>query len=261
MKILVVGLSKTGTTALYSLINDALSASYDRLFEPKIYTPNQNENVLCKVLLGPRLDLPSFAAFDKRITIVRDIRDRLISLLLYQQFHASYLKDKLSVKRVFECLVEKETSPCSVSLLSILGVISDAANDKELTERFFKRIAAAMNEFDNYVNTYNSGLVYRYEQLVQSDFAPLECHLGIALPERINVPKTYNRVIRTKGYGSWRDWFTPTDVDYIKPLVSTWLSRYDYDVNDWELNDTPSIAPEHCSVYFERLVQEVNRKS
>jgi hypothetical protein len=260
MKILVAGLSKTGTTALYSLISEALPENYYRLFEPKSYETNHSKNVLCKVLLGPRLDIPSFDTFDKRITIVRDIRDRLISILLYQQFHASYLKDVKSVQLVYSWLLKKEANPSSVSLTDILNVIGDVSNEPELPQRFFDRIKVAMSDFDTYITMQNNTLLYPYEHLVKKEFEPLKSYLDLELPDDILVPDIYKRVVRTKSGGNWRNWFTQTDIDFLYDWMSPWLTRYNYDGKDWVINERPFINPNHCSKYFIRLVKEATNQ-
>jgi len=260
MKILVAGLSKTGTTALYSLISNALPDQYHRLFEPRSFINIDSNNVLCKVLLGPRLDIPSFDSFEKRITIVRDMRDRVISVLLYQQFHASYLKDLHSVKRVQDVLVQKETDPHSVSLLSILDVIGEVSNDPSLPQRFFERIEIAIRNFDTYFNLYNKSLIFPYENLIKHNFESIKHYLDLDLPEKIVMPDTYKRVVRTKSDGNWRNWFTQMDIDFMQSWISPWLTRNGYDGKDWELNEKPIINPNHCSLYFARLVKEANNR-
>jgi hypothetical protein len=126
MKILIAGLAKTGTTGLLYLIANSLGRSRKLLFEPKVCPPEAKADggdIVAKVLLGRQLDAGSFAHFDKKITIFRDPRDRMVSSILYSQYHANYLADEKSVSLVRECLERKEADPASVSIREILELI------------------------------------------------------------------------------------------------------------------------------------------
>ena len=63
------------------------------------------------------------------------------------------------------------------------------------------------------------------------------------------------RVARTKEAGGWRDWFTPADVEYFRPLFQDFLVKYDYEP-DWALNPNPHIAAESSTLYVERMLEE-----
>lgn len=63
------------------------------------------------------------------------------------------------------------------------------------------------------------------------------------------------RVARTKEAGVWRDWFTPADVDYYRPLFQDFLVKYDYE-RDWTLDPNPRIAAEHSTLHVQRMPEE-----
>jgi hypothetical protein len=84
----------------------------------------------------------------------------------------------------------------------------------------------------------------------------LEKYLGFQVAGKAEVPEHFQRVVRTKGYGDWRNWFTEEDVDKYRKMISPWLEKYGYDANDWQLNPAPVIDASHCSEYFMRLVRE-----
>ena len=62
-------------------------------------------------------------------------------------------------------------------------------------------------------------------------------------------------MVRTKGYGSWRSWFTPEDVAVLRPMLQPYLDRY-YPGADWNLDPSPKLDPAHGSVYVKRLISE-----
>lgn len=260
MKILIVGLPKTGTTALLFLIAKSLGKQPVILFEPKVCPAgleSNNGDVIAKVLLNPDVDATSFAHFDKKITIVRDPRDFIVSALLYSQYHANYLKDDDRVRIMRECLVRKESDPAGVSIREILDVMGKVSTNPDRAARHRESMRTTLARFDKYVATVADGFLYRYEDFVSRKYEPLAQCLGIPISGTALVPDELKRVERTKGHGDWRNWFTPEDVRDYQPILAGWLKKYGYDAEDWALNPTPSIAPKHCSEYFMRLVREI----
>ena len=263
MKILIAGLAKTGTTGLLYLVASSIGNKPKLLFEPKACPADlesKSGDILAKVLIGSYLNAASFSHFDKKITLVRDPRDRIISALLYSQYHASYLLDDERVRVVRDILEQKEASPSNVSIWKILEVMGKMTGKSNAAILQQKAARTSLALFDDYVKTIPDGLLYRYEDFVCGKYSPLEKHLGIPLTGVAEVPKRVERVIRTKRSGGWRDWFTEEDVRAYRPLLAASLEKYGYDAEDWGLNATPFIPPEHCSAYFMRLVDEQREK-
>lgn len=264
MKILIAGLAKTGTTGLLYLIANSMDGGPKLLFEPKACPPegkrNNGADVVAKVIIDKLLKPASFSHFDRKITLVRDPRDRIVSALLYSQFHANYLLDDQKVNLVHECLKRKEADPSSVSIIEILSAIGQATGVARNMDRYHERVGKTLAEFDAYVAAIPDGLLYKYEDFVSGEYAPIEQHLGMAMAGEAAVPDRLNRVVRTKGHGDWRNWFTAEDVESSKPLLSPWLEKYGYDSADWALNEKPVIDPAHCSAYYMRLVEEHRKK-
>src|SRR5262245_2560712 len=71
MRAVVVGLGKSGTTALVCAIRSAMPADTQLVFEPKRYVAIEAPNVAAKVLLDPKfpLDPAFYRQFDKIILI------------------------------------------------------------------------------------------------------------------------------------------------------------------------------------------------
>lgn len=268
MKILIAGLSKTGTTGLLYLIVNSMDKKPRILFEPSVCPSDvvsETKDVVAKVLIGGNLNIPSFAHFEKKITIIRDPRDRIVSSLLYSQYDANYLKNNARVDVVRKCLEKKETNPGEVSLTKILDTIGNATDLPNKSLRFQKSIAVLLDSFDNYIASTDYSLLYKYEDFVSGKYDAIAQYLDLNITGTAEVPDNLQRVNRTKGFGDWRNWFTDEDVQIYKPILSTWLKKYGFDSDDWKLNDHPTILPEHCSEYFMRLVNESrlkhNRKS
>ena len=262
MKILIAGLPKTGTTGLLYLIASSRATEPRLLFEPRVCPPAidaASQNVIAKVLIRPDLNAASFAHFDKKITLVRDPRDRLVSALLYSQFHATYLADDEKVRSVRECLEKKETKPSSISISELVEVLAQA--NGRPGNHHPDRIKESLALFDDYVASVPDGFLYKYEDFVSGNYRPLEVFLGFPITGAAEVPDTLSRVERTRAFGDWRNWFTADDLRRFPQVLSPWLETYGYDATDWSLNTTPFIDPEHCSRYFMRLVDESRTKA
>jgi len=86
MRTLITGIARSGTSALYFKLRDALPETTWCLFEPRhidaahLY---RHPDVLAKVIIGPPADFDyePYRGFDPKIMIVRDPRDNLVSRL------------------------------------------------------------------------------------------------------------------------------------------------------------------------------------
>lgn len=263
MKILISGLAKTGTTGLFHLLVNSFKEFSKTSFEPRecpVEAKDANCDFIAKIVIMENVDLASFSHFDKNIIIVRDPRDRFISALLYSQFHANYLFNEKRVRMVRECLTRKESNPGKISLGKILEVMDRAAGKVRPIKTHHDRFRGPLALFDNYIASTKDALLYKYEDFVEGEYAPLEKYLGLPVTGSADVPTALARVVRTKNHGDWRNWFTLEDVRIWKPILAPWLEKYGYDAQDWELNAKPTIQPEHCSEYFMRLVAEQHAK-
>jgi hypothetical protein len=258
VKVLIAGLAKTGTTGLLFLIATSFGNKPKLLFEPKVCPPDLAENgdVVAKVIIDASLKADSFAHFDRKVTLVRDPRDRLISVLLYSQFHGNYLADDSRVLAVRECLERKESSPSTVSIREILQTVGTVTGNPDNVPDHRMGVAHSMGLLENYIATIPDGLLYKYEDFVSGEYGLLEKHLGMPITGKAEVHKTLARVKRTGAYGDWRNWFTAEDVEDCKPLLTPWLQKFGYDAEDWALNPEPLIERKHCSEYVMRLIEE-----
>lgn len=263
MQILIAGLAKTGTTGLLYLLNDAFPKPPKLLFEPKSCAPEtlaQHPDLLAKIIIDPKLDWSGFLPFARKITLVRDPRDRMVSAMLYSQYHADYLGDDAKVERIRTLLERKERDPKSVSVGGILEAMGDVAGKSARASAHAGHFKRLMDVFDAWCAATPDALLYRYEDFVEGRFEPLEDHLGRPIVGQAEVPKTLKRVERTRDSGSWRHWFTEDDVQLFRPAFGSWLARYGYDADDWAVEATPTIDPDHASRYYMRLVSECRAK-
>ncbi|MCB1150862.1 hypothetical protein KDK88_04905 [bacterium] len=126
MRILISGSPKTGTTGLFYKIRNSIQGKPRLLFEvtpPYQYEAGDEERgVLAKVVVNfgdPGLD--SFACFDKKIAIVRDPRDTLVSRVLYGiSYHSKYDRDDALVGRMYCFLKQFVSSERRIGMLDLI---------------------------------------------------------------------------------------------------------------------------------------------
>lgn len=261
-RIAIFGQAKTGTTALFYRIKRALPWSTRTLFEPTAYAPRLLDRwrpLLAKVLLEiPQASRPvhydTFRSFKKRIYLVRDPRDWIVSstLFLIQEHSTIYMNlDKLSA--ILELLQRKEADPASLPLLDILEYVLQASKEIALEDAL-----AWIGRYQNWLAQFESELgphhTLRYEDFVDNRLNELETYLGLSLKEPAEVAPAHGHVVRTKSYGNWKHWLLEEDVRRLRPVFKDYLRRHGY-TDNWERAPQPTIRPEHCSEYVVRTVR------
>ncbi len=273
MKIVIYGLAKSGTTALFYKLKNSLPPDTLCLFEPRAFDPRaakpkglkallgrgREPDVLAKVLpFRPQApaDVDSFAHFDRQILLVRDPRDRLVSRLLYGVYLSNFCRQDDKVRAFLAPLEQKERDARSVSVISLLRTFA-ALNgesfsfDEWAASHALHSVRRPLEFHDRREDIF----LFEYEAMVDGRFGALEEYVGAPLRGAATVAPELHRVTRTRGYGNWRDWFTPEDIEYLRPVMQPFLDRY-YGGAGWELNPSPAVAAEHGSRYVERIVND-----
>ncbi len=255
MRVLIVGEGKSGTTALLRSVSAVLDSPAE-MFEPMLMTEGDLKSdplVVKKLLLNwksPENDL--LDSFDKRVFIVRDPRDRLISHLLYDAYNKA---DSLSVeqrKTWIKLLRRKTRNPQNVSVVHMINawwrlsrsdMVSHYVRALDRSTGFNRRIGDQFHTL-------------HYEDYVDAKFADVNEYLGLSLSAGV-VQESESRVARSATHGEWRRWFTPADVEVFRPLTHKWLSKHRYEHRDWDLavgNDAldPATTVEYVQGLFER---------
>jgi len=274
LQFVLFGLAKSGTTALFYKVRNSLPPGTIALFEPGAYGPRDRAlerlrvlrrghffpDVLAKVLpCGPRpVRVEDFDRFERQVLVVRDPRDRLVSDLLYRGYNAALSADETAAAplEILRLIRLKEAEPGAVPLLDLLRAydrLEGAAGAPTCwRERYHAQGVLRPLHFHHERPRLP---VFRYEQLVEGAFGALEAILGIPLGGSAQVPSVLGRVVRSKAYGAWRNWFTRVDVDALRPLLQPYLDRY-YPGADWDLAASPRLDPGDGSVYAGRVIDE-----
>lgn len=273
MKVLVYGVPKSGTTILAYRVLSALPAPKELIFEPRERRRDleQEENIVTKEIwresygragpgwwdriLGrstpdPNAVLSDYADYEKKIWITRDPRDVVISQFFYQWFGGDRPSRTKFVRALAE-VVRKEKSPAAVPFHELIRRFDEGKrNVMRDSPEYLSRVGDFVQSLDD------SWFIMRYEAMVDRKFDDLADYLGIALTGEPNLPIPHRRVVRSRRYGSWRDWFTESDVSFWKPRYESYMRSIGYDPEDWRLNNPDHLSPEDGSEYMRRIFVE-----
>jgi hypothetical protein len=196
------------------------------------------------------VQLADFETFDRKILIVRDPRDNLVSRLLYLPFDLPWYKDEGKIAAYGEVLSQKQHFPQSISVLELLRHLSYLSNDDLIghTIRHHQFCAGFAASHTDY-------FLLRYEDFITGDYATLENFVGQALTFDGQVDRNFARIARKKGSGDWRNWFTQEDVEFFKPVYQDFIVTYHYDPA-WEFNQPQAIEYRSSVDYLRRIIQE-----
>ncbi|HSK97750.1 MAG TPA: sulfotransferase domain-containing protein [Euzebyales bacterium] len=267
--IVILGLAKTGSTGLYNNAKAALSHTdpdYYFLFEPT--RPDQLHNIrryaprlplLTKVMIArePDLQLP-YEHFAKRVTLVRDPRDMIVSFLLFRPFiRADVPWEK--VEPFVEAIRAKERDPASRSVQSLHAL----ADELGLASYRLERVVEYMERQEALIDRHQ---VYtlRYEDFILGQLDGLNEYLGITVENQTTTSPWLDHILRAAGTGDWRHWLTAEDIGFYRPHVAPYMKRFDYDDN-WQLAAEPVIDPSTASQYIagkyrKRFAQQEERR-
>jgi hypothetical protein len=256
--ICIVGSSKTGTTGVYSSVKHALAArgsafyGMHEKYPPEMYRALDlyapDRVVLAKLLLtNIHFSNDVVADFDKRVLIVRDPRDTLVSVMLYYPVLA--VNRGVPAERIdeFTDLVrEKEKDPQSRSFLELLVAVYRLMGEQVDEGSDFSGRFTRVIEFADQVDSF----LLRYEDFVRDDLAPLAAYLDLDVHN--TKPGEYtNIVFRSGSSGDWQAWFTPGDVEHFRPVLGPYMERFGY-ADDWSLPPDARLDPEQGSEYVLR---------
>jgi hypothetical protein len=253
MKTLIVGIARSGTSALYFKLKQALPESTWCLYEPAHFDPSDpgsSANVLAKIVIGRpgEFDYASFRQFDKKIMMVRDPRDNIVSRILYAPCATeTFRKDEAKVAAFTDALLRKEADPRSISVVALSDLFHrlnglDGASQPTMLHDLALDFHRTNDDF----------VVYTYENFIAGRYAAIEDYLGIALlGGEADVTAQYEHVVRGKTANDWKNWFTADDVVYFRPRLSAFMRAYGY-ADDWTLAAEPHISPAHGSEFVRR---------
>lgn len=251
MRVLIVGEGKSGTTALLRSVSSAIGGP-EEIFEPTRMTEldlKPSSLVVKKLLLNWKAtETDLLPQFDKRIFIVRDPRDRLVSHLLYDAYNKADGLDAQQRDKWLKLLARKSEDPARIPLVHLINawwrlsksdLLSHYVRSLDRTTGFTRRVG---NQF----------FTLRYEDYVDGEFAAVNDYLGMDLATGV-VQGSESRVSRSSTHGEWRRWFTDADIEVFRPMTHEWQRHNGYDHRDWALADPEPLNPATTVEYVQRL--------
>lgn len=258
-RICVVGLAKSGTSALYSAIKAKLAEPRRLMFEPAskgelaYVAQYQDGNALTKMMFTSLRSLGyDPAQFTHNVAIVRDPRDIIISTILFQFNKLRILNDKELYGNLVNVLERKEQNPRDVSIVEILET-SGEGRSTEFRDEFasvLKRFAAFIDE--------NGHNVLAYDDMVTGNLSSLAAYLGLPIEKPHGLDGWISKISRKGESGDWKHWFCSSDIEFFSSSLTPFMQRFGIP-EDWTLATEPLIEPEHCSEYIKRL--ETSRRT
>ena len=275
--VLVVGVNKTGTTIVATVIQNSITAARLHAEPTRLYM--EPTSIAFFERCG-RLDVPRVVkvlyehwmqrpflltgivrgetAFrtDKAVAIVRDPRDGVISSLMYGAYaHVLEGASKEQVDEWVEIVRDKERNPEKYSVIGMLDKLGQIFNARSshgpdvFFENFIRYCAWIAGNGD-YLH------VLRYEDFVAGNTAELSAYLGLGLSTSREVDPGLQRVARTRRSGDWRRMMLPEDVAHWRARFGAALEAHGY--GDWEIHPERS-DPAGGSEYILRITAEAFR--
>lgn len=259
--VLIAGLAKTGTTILFSRVRESMSPKPETFFEPstadtlrQILACGKRRPTLTKCLSGHVVDkLEILSTFSHPILIIRDPRDQLVSEMLYEFFKFHQNRDTEGYRRALELLSAKVQNPENYSCSRLFASIRTLAIQQPVKRSMVKLLNRKYLELERMIETLNP-LVVRYEDIIDDRVDALAEFLGVDQILKTEVDEDVKRVRRSGGYGEWRQWLTPEDLDEFTAEMGEVMKRHDYTQCDFP--DKQIIAPETSLRYIRQFEPE-----
>lgn len=254
MRVLIVGEGKSGTTALLRSVSSALGSPAE-LFEPVQMTASDlgpSSLVVKKLLLNWKANENELLDhFDKRIFIVRDPRDRIVSHLLYDSYNKADRLDHDQREKWLAVLGRKTRQPAEMPFVRLVNawwrltrsdLMSHYVRSLDRATGFHRRIGDQFHllTYEDYVDGKFDGV---------NDYLRFDIAAGVVRP-------TESRVSRSSTHGEWRNWFTSIDVEVFRPMTHEWQKQNGYDHTDWNLAEAESLDPATTVDYVKGLFDQ-----
>jgi len=251
MRVLIVGEGKSGTTALLRSVSSAIGDPLES-FEPQQMSAEDlqpSSLVVKKLLLNWKANENELVdRFDKRIFIVRDPRDRIVSHMLYDAYNKAEVLDAEQREKWLTILGRKTRSPSRMPLVRLINSWWRLTRSDLLSH--YVRSLDRSTGFNRRVGEHFFTL--SYEDYVDGKFDAVNDYLGFELSRGV-VKGSESRVARSSTHGEWRRWFTDIDVEVFRPMSHNWLRQHSYNHTDWELRPDEPLDPATTVDYVQSL--------
>jgi hypothetical protein len=250
MKLAIVAPAKSGSTAIYNSCRAALSRdeTCHSIFEPqmpwaimKLRNYDFSETFMTKIMVSRMLASKSdfhMEWFDKRILLVRDVKDLMVSELLFRPMIDPLSFDEQALADFVKMIEAKERDPGSISVLQLheqadeLGISS---LNWDIYRAILKRLIELRFKYDF--------SVVHFEDYAAGDYSGLRQVLGRKVGPTDLSTSWVSHIQRKGKHGEWRNWFTADSQSHsskntMKPLT---MNRLEH-TSSTTAESTPSSA-------------------
>jgi hypothetical protein len=268
MKVLILGLGKSGTTAMvYKMAGGLPNCQAFSGGQPGSHIGNY-ENAVYKHTYeerkGKSFDLYKAhlqkESYDRKVWIARDPRDAAISRMLYR-WHKGHKGKKKQYEAHLKLILKKEKAPRSISFAELCRYSGHSEWPRSI-ENVVAEEQVRYDRMHTFVNELgDSWFLFKYEDMISGNFVSLNEYLGFSVKADAEVPVSTGKakVARKKASGDWRHWYIEQDVELFKRAYRNYMAHIGYDINDWVLKENPVIEPEYASVYMQNLFQKASK--
>lgn len=257
MKYLIIGLGKSGTTALFSAVKNCIEENARYYFEPRNLENlklSGSKNIIAKVLIDNvnEKNQHRLNDFDKKILIVRDPRDLLISKLLYRTRgtrDTNPFMDNDKAEKFLDYIKQKEKNPNSISILELYE-LQDFLSNKNSILKHLEKLHRKLLQIAE-AQDFNC-FILKYEDYITGNIVKAQNYLDLNIKCNVEVDETFERVKRTKSFGDWKNWFTEDDVNYVKKNYKFFMEYFGY--TDWAQPQNKTINLEFASHYVKKIL-------
>ncbi len=262
MKVLILGLGKSGTTAMVYKVAGGLPnchafsggqpgkhvGNYENAVYKHTYEERKGKSF---ELYKEHLEKESY---DRKIWMARDPRDAAVSRMLYR-WHKGHKGKKKQYETHFELVLKKEKNPASISFAELCRYSGHNGWPRSIDDVVAEERVRYDRMHDFVMELGDDWFLFKYENMIAGNFDALNEYLGFAVKVDAEVPVSTGKakVVRKKASGDWRQWFTKQDVELFKPAYKGYMELIGYDLDDWALDENPVIEPEYSSVYIQNL--------
>ncbi|HHH39528.1 MAG TPA: hypothetical protein ENK50_08135 [Sedimenticola sp.] len=268
MKILILGLGKSGTTALVYKI--AAGRPGCRAFSggrPGKHIGDYPDAVYKHTYSARKgKDFELYREhlrhehYDRKIWMARDPRDAAVSRMLYR-WHRGIFGHRQQYQAHLERVLRKERTPRALSFAEVCRY-----SGHDGFPRPVEAVVEGERERYREMVEFVGGLgpdwhLFTFEQMGARDFDGLNAYLGFRVGEETEIPPSTGKakVIRKKATGDWRHWFTEEDVALFGDVYRPYMELIGYDTGDWRLAADPVIEPRFSSGYMQSLPERLKR--
>lgn len=227
------------------------------IFEPQRVYPilrlknyDFSESFVTKIMVSRMLSERSnfhLNWFDKKIVLVRDVKDLMISELLFRPMVAPLQVTAEALTEFLALIKEKEANPQGRSVLEL----HRRADELGISGMNWEVYRSNLHHLIKVRDAYECAVVH-FEDFARGDYSAFRQILSIPIGPA-NLEGGWVSHIQRKGQsGEWKKWFTPEDMDFSRDFFQEYGATFSYNLADSVEYNTSALDAQYGSEYIEK---------